>query len=77
MDQFCTITIKRVRISACAVKDDVPKIEEKHLIFKASIAEIKTRILIDNNSKAKLINKSFVRSHRISTSKLKKKSNWN
>ena len=51
----------------------MPKIEGKHLVFKASIAGIKTRLLIDNGSEAKLINKSFVRTQKISTFKLRKK----
>ena len=51
----------------------MPKIEVKHLVFKASIAGIKTRLLIDNGSEAELIDKSFVRTQKISTFKLKKK----
>ena len=51
----------------------MPKIEGKHFVFKASIAEIKTRLLIDNGSEAKLIDKAFVREQRIKTFKLKKK----
>ena len=51
----------------------MPKIEGKHLIFKASIAEIKTQLLIDNGSETKLIDKSFVRTQKINTVKLKKK----
>ena len=48
----------------------MPKIESKHLVFKAGIAGIKTRLLIDNGSKAKLIDKSFVRTQRINIFKL-------
>ena len=51
----------------------MPKIESKHLVFKASIAIIKTRLLIDNGSKAELIDKSFVPTQKLSTFKLKKK----
>ena len=51
----------------------MPKIEGKHLVFKASIAGIKTRLLIDNGSEAELIDKSFVRTQKISTFKLRKK----
>ena len=51
----------------------MPKIEGKHLVFKASIAGMKTRLLIDNGSKAELIDKSFVREQKIDTFKLKKK----
>ena len=50
----------------------MPKIESKHLVFKASVAGMKTRLLIDNGSEAELINKSFVRTQRIDTFKLKK-----
>ena len=51
----------------------MPKIESKHLVFKASIAGIKIRVLIDNGSEAKLIDKFFVRTQKINTFKLKKK----
>ena len=51
----------------------MPKIEGKHLVFKASIATIKTRLLIDNGSEAELIDESFVRTQKLSTFKLKKK----
>ena len=51
----------------------MPKIEGKHLVFKASIAGIKTRLLIDNGSEAKLIDKSFVRTQKIDTFKLAKR----
>ena len=51
----------------------MPKIEGKHLVFKASIAGIKTRLLIDNGSEAELIDKSFVRTQRVDTFRLKKK----
>ena len=68
-----TVKTKRVKVSTCAIQDDVPKIEGKHLVFKASIAGIKTRLLIDNGNKTKLINESFVRTQKISTFKLRKK----
>ena len=42
-------------------------------MFKASIAGIKTRLLIDNGSEAELIDKSFVREQKINTFKLKKR----
>ena len=51
----------------------MPKIEGKHLVFKASIAGMKTRLLIDNGSEAELIDKSFVRTQRVDTFRLKKK----
>ena len=73
IDDKAGVTTKYVRISTCAVQDDVLKIKKKHLVFKASVAEIKTRVLIDNGSKAKLIDEFFVRLHRISTFRLTKK----
>ena len=51
----------------------MPKIEGKHLVFKASVAGMKTRLLIDNGSEAELIDESFVRTQRIDTFKLKKR----
>ena len=48
------------------------KIEGKHLMFKSSINRIKTRLLVDNGSETKLIDKFFVRTNKISTFKLKK-----
>ena len=68
-----TVKTKRVRISACAIRDDVPKIKGKHLVFKASIAGIKTCLLIDNGTEAELINESFVRTQKIDTFKLAKR----
>ena len=47
------------------------KIAGKHLVFKASVAGIKTCLLIDNGSEAELIDESFVRTNKISTFKLK------
>ena len=44
-----------------------------HLVFKTSIAGIKTRLLIDNGSEAELIDESFVRKHKLNTFKLDKK----
>ena len=51
----------------------MPKIEGKDLVFKASIAGIKTQLLTDNGSEAKLIDKFFVRTQKINTFRLKKK----
>ena len=51
----------------------MPKIESKHLVFKDNVAEMKTRLLIDNSSKAELIDKSFVRTQEVNTFKLKMK----
>ena len=59
---------KMVRVSTCAVRDTEKKIEGKHLVFKTSIAGIKTRLLIDNGSEAELIDESFVRKHKLSPS---------
>ena len=42
-------------------------------MFKASVAGMKTRLLIDNGSEAELIDKSFVRTQRVDTFRLKKK----
>ena len=47
------------------------KIKGKHLVFKASIAGIKTRLLIDNGSGAELIDKAFVHEEKINTFKMK------
>ena len=72
-DEVCAaVETKRVRVSTCAIRDDVPKIEGKHLVFKASVAGMKTRLLIDNGSKAELIDESFVRTQRIDIFKSKK-----
>ena len=51
----------------------MPKIESKPLVFKTSVAGIKTRLLINNNSEAKLIDESFVRTQKIDTFKLAKR----
>ncbi|MCJ1423588.1 hypothetical protein MMC29_001472, partial [Sticta canariensis] len=59
-------------VSTCVVQDSVPKIQSKHLVLKASVAEIKTRLLVDNDSKAEFIDEFFVRMHQISTFKLNK-----
>ena len=50
----------------------MPKIEGKHLIFKASIIEIKTCLLIDNGSETKLIDKFFTYTNKLSIFKLEK-----
>ena len=65
-------TIKKIRVSTYATQDDVLKIKGKHFVFKASIAAMKTRLLIDNGSKTKLIDKSFVYTQKLSSFKLKK-----
>ena len=60
-------TEKQVRISIYAIQNNVAKFEGKHLVFKTSIVGIHTCLLIDNGSKAKLINRFFARSNKIST----------
>ena len=56
----------------CAIQNNVAKIEGKHFVFKTSIAEIHTRLLIDNGSKAELIDEFFACSNKISTFQLEK-----
>ena len=63
-------TEKRVRISTCAIQNDVAKVKGKHFILKTSIAGIHTRLSIDNSSEAKLIDKSFAHLNKISTFQL-------
>ena len=65
-------TEKWVRISTCAIQNNVAKVKGKHLVFKTSITGIHICLLIDNISKAKLINKLFARSNKISTFQLEK-----
>ena len=48
------------------------KVEGKHLIFKASIVEVKIYLLIDNESEIKLIDKFLVYTNKISFFRLKK-----
>ena len=62
---------KTVRILTYAMKNNMPKIKNKHLIFKTSIAEVKTCLLIDNRSKAKLIDDFFMHTNKILSFKLK------
>ena len=54
------------------MRNNVPKAEGEHLILKTSIAEMKTHLLVDNRSEAKLIDKFFVCANNISTFKLGK-----
>ena len=72
VDKAVSTIEKRVRISICVIQNNVAKVESKHLVFKSSIAGIHTHLLIDNDSKAELINKSFMRSNKISTFQLEK-----
>lgn len=70
-NEICATTAKWVRILAYAIQDNMPKIEDKHFVFKTSIAEIHMCLLIDNSCKAKLIDKFFVHTHGVITFKLK------
>ena len=65
-------TRKTVKVSTCAICDNVPKIESKHLVFKSSINGMETCLLVDNDNETKLIDKFFVRMNKISTLELKK-----
>ena len=65
-------TEKRVKISTYAIQNNVAKVKDKHFVFKTSIAELHTRLLIDNSSKAELIDKSFAHSNKINTFQLEK-----
>ena len=64
--------VKQIRISTCAIQNNMPKVEGKHLIFKTSIARMKTHLLIDNSSEAKLIKESFVHTNKLLIFKLEK-----
>ena len=48
------------------------KIEHKHLIFKTSIVEVKTHLLIDNKNEIELIDEFLEHANKISTFELKK-----
>ena len=61
-----------IRVSTYTIRNNMPKIEGKHLMFKPSINGMKTCLLVDNSSEIKLIDKFFVRTNKISTFKLKK-----
>ena len=69
--KHCATNSKHIQIFACIITNKMPKIEGKHLIFKANVAEIKTRLLVDNGSKVELIDKLFVCTNKISIFKLK------
>ena len=56
----------------CAIQNNVAKVKGKHLVFKTSIAGIHTCLLINNNSEAELIDKSFACLNKISTFQLEK-----
>ena len=65
-------TEKQIKISTCAIQNNMAKVKGKHLVFKTSIARIHTCLVIDNGSEAELIDKSFARSNKISTFQLEK-----
>ena len=54
------------------MKNNVLKINGKYLIFKTSIAGVKTHLLVDNGSEAELIDESFVHANKIPFFKPKK-----
>ena len=53
------------------MRNNILKVNGKHLIFKTSIAGVKTRLLVDNKSKTELIDEFFVRANKIPSFKLK------
>ena len=59
-------------VLTCTVRNNVSKVNGKHLIFKTSIAGVKTCLLIDNRSETELIDKSFMHVDKITSFKLKK-----
>ena len=63
---------KQVKVSTCAIQNNVLKVESKHLIFKASIAKMKTYLFVDNGNEAKFIDKFFVHTKKLSTFKVEK-----
>ena len=54
----------------CVIRNNVFKVKSKYLIFKTSIAEVKTYLLVDNKSEAKLIDEFFMHANKISIFKL-------
>ena len=72
IDKAVGTTERQVRISTCAMQNNVAKVKGKYLVFKSSIAGIYTCLLIDNSNEAKLIDKSFVCTNKISTFQLEK-----
>ena len=51
---------KIVRVIICAMRNNMLKIKSKYLIFKTSIAGVKTCLLIDNRSEAEFMDEFFV-----------------
>ena len=64
--------IKRVRVSTCTIQNNVLKIESKHLIFKTSIAGMKTHLFVDNGNEAELNEESFIHTNKLSIFKQEK-----
>ena len=60
-----------IRVSTCAVRNNMFKVKSKHLTFKTSIAEVKTGLLVNNGSEAELINEFFIHVNKISAFKKK------
>ena len=54
------------------MRNDAFKVNSEYLIFKTSIIRVKTRLLVDNRSKAELIDEFFVLANKIPFFKLKK-----
>lgn len=69
-------TKKIVKVLIYAMQNNISKIEGKHLIFKVSIAKMKTRLLINNGSKTEFIDEFFVHTNKILILKLEKTINF-
>ena len=65
-------TEKIIKISICAIKNNVSKVESKHLTFKTSVIRVKNYLLIDNKNEIEIIDKFFVHANRISSFELEK-----
>ena len=52
------------------MRNNLPKVKNKHLIFKTSITRVKTYLLVDNRNKTELIDKFFVHANKILLFKL-------
>ena len=63
---------KTIKVSTCAVRNNVLKVKNKYLIFKTSIVGMKTHLLVDNKSKVELIDESFMHANKISIFELEK-----
>ena len=67
---------KTIKILIYTMRNDMLKVEGKHLIFKTSITGIKICLLMNNKSEAKFVNKSFVYINQIPFFELKKLINF-